>query len=112
MLLSESRFLLRVRFIASVFCLFVCFFALNCKTPHYKLPLSYKGQLSLFVLLVNRFLYLFSLHSPSQDDFRMTGAGNKLGANAKDGFLQCSILKSHDGAREIKTDIKPFGDKE
>lgn len=86
MLLSESRFLLLIPFIASGFfvCLFV--FALNCKTLHYKLRLSYKGQLSVFVLLVNRFLYLFFLHSTSQDDFRMTGAGNKLGANAKDGF--------------------------
>lgn len=54
---------------------------------------------------MNRFLYVFFfLCSPSQDDFRMTGAGNKLGANAKDGFL-CSSLKSHDGAQEIKTDL-------
>lgn len=67
MLLSESRFLSLNHFIASVF-LFFSVIALNCKAQ-YKLWLSYEGQLSLFILLVNRF-YLFLLCFPSQDDDR------------------------------------------
>lgn len=88
MLLSDSMFLLLIHFIASGV-LFCFFFALNCKASY---VLSYKGQFE-FTRASREHLYLFFLlRSPSQEDFKMTGAGNKLEANAKDGFLQRSSV--------------------
>lgn len=63
------------------------FFALN-------LLVTFEPQgdkLSLSVLLLKKVFTFFFLGFPSRVDRRMTGAGNNLEANAKDGFLRCFL---------------------
>lgn len=73
MLLSESRCLSLIHLIASGF--------LCC--PQLKSSLQVTAELQETVVCIRTFFIFFY---SSQDGFRMSGAANKLEANAKDGF--------------------------
>lgn len=92
----------------------LCFFVCCCpqlKSSSIQVTVELQGTLesiraSCEQVSISFFFFSFT---PSQEDFRMTGAGNKLEANAKDGFLKCNFLWSHDGEQEIKTDLNLLG---